>query len=118
MSIHYKVQEVVGDNCITREDGQKVFEIINNRLKNNEIIVLDFENIGVFTSPFFNSAIGPLFKDFSREELRDKLLFANINTVGRNLLKIVIDNSSRYYSDDQFRKVQDNIIKQIEGEND
>ncbi|WP_138225699.1 STAS-like domain-containing protein [Paenibacillus algicola] len=109
-----KIQNIVGDNCITREDGQKVYELIFPLLQRKDVVTLDFNNIGVFTSPFLNSAIGPLFKDFSREELREQLLFVNINSVGKSLMKIVIENSSRYYSDEKFRKVHDDILSENE----
>lgn len=112
--MEFKVQDIVGDNCITREDGQKVYDLIFPLLEGKNVVTLDFENIGVFTSPFLNTAIGPLFKDFSRDELRHQLLFVNINSVGRNLMKIVIENSSKYFQDEQFRKVHDDILRQHE----
>ncbi|QCT02712.1 hypothetical protein E6C60_1997 [Paenibacillus algicola] len=41
-------------------------------------------------------------------------MFVNINSVGKSLMKIVIENSSRYYSDEKFRKVHDDILSENE----
>ncbi|MEK5278741.1 MULTISPECIES: STAS-like domain-containing protein [Paenibacillus] len=114
--MEYKIQDIIGENCITREDGEKLYNLIFHDLKDGNKVTLDFINIGVFTSPFFNTAIGPLFRDFSREDLRDHLIFENLNSVGRNLVKIVIENSSKYFSDEQYRRVHDNILSQHDDE--
>ena len=101
---------MVGENCITLEDGQKVFDLIHPELLAGHIVELDFTNVTVFASPFFNAAIGRLLKDIKPEDLNHLLKITNLVPAGLTVLKRVIENSKEYYSNEGARKALDEVL--------
>ncbi len=106
----------VGQNCITMQDGERVFEKIFPELKAGYDVELDFAGVGVSASPFFNAAIGRLLQDIQPDALNKLLHIANLNGVGMTVLRRVIENSKEYYSNPALREVLDEILsEQAEG---
>jgi hypothetical protein len=108
----YDILAVVGENCITIEDGEKLYNLIYPRLVAGQPVELDFTGVSVFASPFFNAAIGRLLKDLNPEDLNRLLKVSNLAPVGMETLKLVIKNSARYYRDENFRKALDEILSE------
>lgn len=106
----WDILTLVGDDCITIEDGEKIYDLIHPELMAGRPVDLDFAGVGVFASPFFNAAFGRLLKDFTPEDLNRLLKVYNLTPVGRDTLKLVIENSNRYYRDPVFRKALDEIL--------
>lgn len=104
------VYEQIGENCLTLDDGQKIYGLIHPELLANHQVELDFDKVKVFASPFFNAAIGQLLKDIKPECLNRLLKICNLVPAGLAVLKRVISNSKQYYSDENFRKAQDEIL--------
>jgi hypothetical protein len=104
------ILDLVGEDCITIEDGEKVYDLIHPELKACRPVELDFAGVTVFASPFFNSAFGNLLEDLTPEDLDRLLKVSNLIPVGRETLKLVIDNSAHYYRDPVFRKALDDIL--------
>lgn len=104
------VFKVTGENCITLEDGQKIYDMIHSELSAGNNVELDFENVKIFASPFFNSAIGRLLKDFKSEDLNRLLKITNLNPTGMSVLKRVIENAKEYYSNPDMRKAVDDVL--------
>jgi hypothetical protein len=95
--------DVVGDNCITVEDGEKLHKMILPALKSGDIVELDFSGVSVFASPFFNASIGALLKDISANDLNAQLKFNQLSPTGRAILRRVIENAKDYYSKKEVR---------------
>lgn len=109
------IYELIGENCITLEDGQKIYDRIHPELLAGHPVEIDFAKVGVYASPFFNAAIGQLLKDIKAEDLNRLLKINNLVPAGRAVLKHVIENSKQYYSDENFRKAQDEVLlEQVE----
>lgn len=94
-----KVREIVGSNAISMNSGGKLKTAIIQYWDNSEKIELNFSEIDVFASPFFNASIGALLKDKDIKELQGKLVFEGISDHGRRLLNLVIGNALKFYSD-------------------
>lgn len=110
------IKNNIGIRCLQKEDGIKIYDEIYNLLQKGEKVTLDFTEVRQFTSLFFNFAIGHLLKDFSEEALKRQLEINNLNDVGETILKRVIKNASRYYSDEEHSKAINAIIdKQAHG---
>ena len=107
------VREIVGDSAITLDDGQGVHERIQPALGRGETVELDFEGVSVFASPFFNAAIGQLLKDHQPQQLEELLRVENLNSVGRDLMQRVIENSQRYYSSADYRAAQARVLQEM-----
>jgi len=75
-------------------------------------VVLDFEGVTQFASPFFNFAIGQLLKDIQIEDLRRLLQIENLVNDGKLVIARVIENASHYHTDLDYRKIVDAILEQ------
>jgi hypothetical protein len=106
------IRDQIGPRCIIREDGQKIYEAIQSPLKNGEPVILDFEGVRQFASPFFNFAVGQLLKDISEAELRRLLHIENLNETGKMVVERVIENAAKYHGDKDYRKIVDDILEQ------
>lgn len=64
----YDIRNLIGENCMTPDNGQKVYNLIHPELVADRPVKLDFTGVDIFASPFFNFAIGQLLKDFQPED--------------------------------------------------
>ena len=110
------VSDLVGENVITIEDGKIVYDKLFPFLKMRQPVCLDFSGVSIFASPFFNTAIGRLYKDFSSEELNSLLFFQNISPHGNAVLSRVLENSKKYYSSSETERDEWNSIVTRQGE--
>lgn len=111
--MNYKIHELVGKHCMTPEDGQKVYNLTYPELSAAHPVELDFAGVDIFASPFFNFAIGQLLRDIQPETLNRLLKVSNLNPVGRQILKRVIENSKQYYSSDEnTRQAVDKVVSE------
>ncbi|MGC9337929.1 MAG: STAS-like domain-containing protein [Candidatus Cloacimonadia bacterium] len=109
------VKEEIGKRCIIREDGQKIYNKIHNELKVQRIVVLNFEGVKQFASPFFNFAVGQLLKDVEEKDVRTYLHIEKLNETGRRVFDRVIENAARYHKDVNYQKlIHDVICKEVE----
>lgn len=92
------VSDSVGANCITIDDGRKIFEIISPFLKKGEDVELNFSNVKTVASPFFNFCIGTILNEYSLEEYERLLTTVNLSDSGKDVLDRVIENSTRFRS--------------------
>ncbi|NUM33664.1 MAG: STAS-like domain-containing protein [Candidatus Brocadiae bacterium] len=110
------IKDIIGPRCITQEDGQKIYEKIHNPLLKGESIILNFEGVRQFASPFFNFAIGQLLKDIKTETLRSLLSFDHLTPAGKMVVERVIENASVYHTDIDYKKIVDSILEEQEKE--
>jgi len=71
-------------SALSEKSGLQLRKEINDSLENNpkEKIVLDFENINLFATPFFNSCIGYFILN-NKKDVVDKIIeIQNISDLG------------------------------------
>ncbi len=103
------VKSIVGEVCMTREDGQKLHNHYRGLLDAGEIVKLDFAGTTTFVSAFFNTAIGQLLGAYSREQLKTRLLFSNVPAAATRPLQRSIEQAERYYADSKYREALQNV---------
>ncbi|MBD2775866.1 STAS-like domain-containing protein [Iningainema sp. BLCCT55] len=108
----YDIRNLISENCMTPDEGQKLYNLIHPELLANHPIELDFAGVDIFASPFFNFAIGQLHRDISSEDINRLLKVSNLNPLGRQVLNRVIENSKRYYSNEHIRQAVDEVLKE------
>lgn len=104
------VKDLIGENCITIEDGQQLYDSIHSKLLAGEPVELDFNGVEICASPFFNFGIGQLLKDLSGDRLNQLLTVLHLHRSGLKALKVVIDNSKQYYSSESVRQAIDSAL--------
>jgi hypothetical protein len=84
-------------NAISYAQSEILYNLLKENFKNEESITIDFKNITVVSSPFFNGSIGLLLKNIKIEELQKKVKFINISDDAKAILNIVIKNALEHY---------------------
>ena len=105
-----EMSTLVGENCITLDQGHQVYEKIHPELKSGRGVELDFAGVRVFASPFFNAAIGRLLQDITAPDLNRLLKVEHLSPAGLDVLRHVIENSKQYYSNPAARSALDKIL--------
>lgn len=113
----YKVYDITGKFATDIDSGQKVYDLIYAELRRGESVELDFTDVGVFASAFFNYAIGQLLQQITAADLNRLLTFKELSQMGENVLKRVIDNAKQYYSDNQYKQAVDTVIEEYAASN-
>ncbi|MFA7628978.1 MAG: STAS-like domain-containing protein [Candidatus Dojkabacteria bacterium] len=97
--IKIKVADLIGSPlCISAEDGQKVFGKVDQLVKEGKQVTISFENVTMLIALFLNAAIGQLYGSFSEEAVRAQLKVEGLSSDDMELLKHVVDNAKKYYS--------------------
>lgn len=110
------VREVVGVNCVTSEDGEKVFALIHPELEWGRPVELDFTGVRVIVSLFLNAAVGRLLEDIKTDDLNRLLKVSNLPPGGSEILERVIENAKDYYLNPQVREALDRILTEYAAE--
>jgi len=112
--ITIKVTDLIGSPlCISADDGQKVFEKTNGLLSNGKKVTISFDNVTMLISLFLIVAIGQLYGSYSEDFVRSQLKVEGLSSDDMELLKRVVDNAKKYYSnknsyDDAWLEEDDN----------
>lgn len=107
------VADLVGPNCLTVEDGARVYPLLSAQLKAGLDVEVDFLGVQVFASPFFNAAVGRLLRDHTEAEIGERIQFRNLPDVGVHILKRVIENSAEYYNDPNVGEAVDRVLEEM-----
>ena len=107
------IKEKCDEFCLLIEDGKKIYDIVLPSVKNGVNIELDFEGVTVFSSPFFHSALGSILEYVSYEDFNKFVKIINLHESGKNLLKRVMEDSRRYYTDKNYRNALDSALKDL-----
>jgi hypothetical protein len=99
-----------GENCITVEDGEQLYQKIHPEILKGNRVDIDFSGVKIFASPFFNAAIGQLLMDLQPEQLHAKLHFIGLSQHGDHVLRRVIENAKKYYTNPHFRESVEKVI--------
>lgn len=95
--------------CLAAKDGIKLRSIINDALCINESITLDFTNISLFASPFFNASIGYLVMKFGIDDFNKKIVLKNLSEVGKLTVDKVIENAIEFKNSDKHMEIEEII---------
>ena len=67
MALRVFLEKIVGENCASIDDGEKVLRLIRPELIKGFSVELDFENVKLVLTPFLNTCFGKLLEQFGRE---------------------------------------------------
>ena len=79
MALRVLLGKVVGKNCSSIDDGEKVLNLIRPELTKGFTVELDFEGVKLVLTPFLNTCFGKLLEQFGREITMTHVSMRNIS---------------------------------------
>ena len=70
--------ETIGSECISLDQGEKVYHLLLGELKAKKTVEVDFQGVQTLFSPFLMGSLGKLLGHFEKEVLMQRLEFRNI----------------------------------------
>ncbi|MCC2327148.1 STAS-like domain-containing protein [Bacillus wiedmannii] len=106
------VKDIIETNiAISAKKGELLLNKLNEYLKGNEKVTVDFEGITDLTTAFLNVGIGHLYNNFSSQELNEKLEIINLDDLDKYLLSQVIERVKlNQAKDDDFAALIREVI--------
>lgn len=71
--------EIIGPECISLDQGDKLYHLLLGDLKGEKTIEVDFQGVKTLFSPFLMGSLGKLLGHFEKELLMQRLVFCNIS---------------------------------------
>ena len=91
------VREIIGEDCLTREDGRRLYKQFVPELQAGREVELDFQGVEVIAASFFNASLGFLLRDFEPDELNHLVQVSHLPPAALGVLQRVVLNSKRYF---------------------
>ena len=66
---------------LTPDEGERIYKLICQALKNGDNVILDFAGMEIMTTAFLNMVIGILYKDYTSDILQKNILVLQISQV-------------------------------------
>ena len=107
MAFRIHLEKVVGENCASIDDGDKVFQLVRPELVKGFQVEIDFKGVKLMLTPFLNACFGKLLEQFGREVTMTHVSMRNISN---ELLQRINDFISRKES--EFTKSHDREMLQ------
>lgn len=95
--------------CLSETEGRKLRDLIEGSLKVNDIVEVDFIDMGLFASPYFNTSFGYLFNLLGPIDYSNRIKVKNLTSVGEKTYNKVMENALNYYNSDKKNEI-DEII--------
>lgn len=106
-----QIKNLIGEHCITAEQGKKLKKIIKPHILNNKTIYVDLTNVKTICALFINNAISPLLKNINRRQLDKLLHFTNTTDNQQLIIKLTLDNAENYHNNPSFKKAVNKVMK-------
>ena len=72
--------ETIGSECVSLDQGEKVYHLLLEELKEKKTVEVDFQGVQTLFSPFLMGCLGKLLGHFEKEALMQSLAFCNISS--------------------------------------
>lgn len=84
--------------CLSEIRGKELRGLIENALKEEQVVEIDFSNITLFAPSYFNPSLGYLLSKLGPQEYNERIKISNLSPVGQKIYKQVIENALNYYN--------------------
>jgi hypothetical protein len=79
MALRIYLEKVVGENCASIDDGDKVLQLVRPELVKGFQVEMDFKGVNLMLTPFLNACFGKLLEQFGREVTMTHVSMKNIS---------------------------------------
>jgi len=116
--ITVRVFEIIGSSdCISSEDGQRVYELMVRAFKEGRRVNLSFKNIDYVISAFLHPAIGQLYGRYDESFVRTNLAISDMSQEDMPTLKRVVEDAKAYFKDpERAEAARRSVLEEDDGD--
>lgn len=97
------------------DDAEKLLSVMQPLIKKKEKVILDFSEIKIFTTLFFNNVLAKFLVEFGPDRYNEMFEVNNLSDVGKNTYQHSIENAKEYYKmSHEQREAQENITADLD----
>lgn len=93
MTMRIRLIETIGPECVSLDQGEKVYRLLLGELNKMKTVEMDFQGIETLFSPFLMGCLGKLLGHFEKETLMQNLEFCNISSIQLKTVNEFIDRT-------------------------
>ena len=105
MALRVLLGKVVGKNCSSIDDGEKVLNLIRPELIKGFTVELDFEDVKSVLTPFLNTCFGKLLEQFGRDVTMTHVSMRNISDEFLQRINSFINRKEEEFTQSHDRKL-------------
>ena len=105
MALRVFLGKIVGKNCSSIDDGEKVLGLIRPELVKGFTVELDFEGVKLVCTPFLNTSFGKLLEQFGSEVTMTNVSMRNISGELLQRINNFINTKEEEFTQSHDRKI-------------
>lgn len=96
MPAEIKIKEIT-NMAMSETFGLELRKRIQDSLNESDMVIIDFENISLFATPFFNASVGYLYMNLTPEVYKKRIFTRNLNELGDETYRHSLENAEIIY---------------------
>ena len=105
MTLRVLLEQTIGQNCASIDDGAKVFELISPELVKGLTVEIDFKGVTSMLTPFLNSCFGKLLENFGKEKIMANVAIRNVSEDFLRRINEFIDRKDKEYTQSSDQEI-------------
>jgi len=99
MTMRLRLIETIGPECVSLDQGEKVYRVLLEELNAKKTVEVDFQGIETLFSPFLMGCLGKLLGHFEKETLMQNLVYCNITSDQLKTVNEFIDRAEAQHTE-------------------
>ena len=105
MTLRVLLEQTIGQNCASIDDGAKVFELISPELVKGLTVEIDFKGVTSILTPFLNSCFGKLLENFGKEKIMTNVAIRNVSEDFLRRINEFLDLKDKEYTQSSDQEI-------------
>lgn len=97
------VQSITGKYAVSMDKGCLLLQQLQKCLNDTEVVIIDFSDVDIIASPFFNASISCLLGSMTIQELQKRIKIEHLGENERDILNISLKNAIEFYKNKQHQ---------------
>ena len=109
-----ELMETTGPECTSLDQGEKVYRLLLEELKDKRPVEVDFQGVKTVFSPFLMGSLGKLLGHFEKEVLMERLVFCNISPEHLKTVNEFIDRADARSTEQGYLQTMKELFEEDE----
>ena len=112
MAIRVALEKIIGENCVSIDDGEKVLQLLRPELLKGVSVEVDFKGVNLLLTPFLNACFGKILEQFGREVTMTHVSMRNISNEFLQRVNQFINRKDEEYTRSNEKEMLEEIFNE------